>query len=135
MTAYSHISTPLSTTSTYFGNAEVQLALDEVQQLDSYRTTYLESLSSTQSDGSCLTGDSSIKKEQSCQISTLTWHQVNDQQSSKLSEKSEENSDSFRSQLSELKELSQQFSRLAEATGVMTSQMELMLTKLNTCLR
>ena len=135
MIACLHTSTPSSTISTFSGNAEVQLALDEVQQLDFCPTTCSESLSLIQSDGNCLTGDSSTKKEQSCPTSTLTLHQANDLQSSRLSEKSEENSDSFRSQLSELKELSLQFSQLAAATGVTISQMESMLTKLSSCLR
>ena len=135
MTACSHTSIPSSITLTCSGNAGPRLVPVEDLQQDSCPTTFLESLSLIQSDGNSLTGDSSIKKEPSSRISILTSLLPSVLQFSKQLEKSEENLDSYRLQLSELKELSLQFSQLAADIGVTTTQMESMLTKLSTCLR
>ena len=133
-TVCSPILTPLSIISTSSGNVAQSLGLDEDPPPDFYQTISWVSPSSTQSDGVYLTGVSLTKREPNCQISTSTLRPVNDQEFSKPSVKKEENSDLYRLRLSELKNLSQQFSQLAAATGVTTAQMVQMLTKLNTCL-
>ena len=110
MIACSHTLTLLNTTSTYSGNVGRLLDLVEVQPQDFCQTISLALPSSTQSDGASLTGVSLIKKEQSCQISTLTSLHRKDQPSLKQSEKNEENLVLFRWPLSELKALNLQSS-------------------------
>ena len=134
MTAYSHILTPLNTTSTYSGSVAQLLAQVEARPQDFYLTTSWALPSSIQSDGPYLTGVSLIRKEPSCPISTLTSPLQSDPQSLKQFVKSVESWDLSRSQLSEQKERNQLYSRLAAVIEARISQMESMSIKPNTCL-